>query len=99
MHGVAHGRDDAARDRGRRPRGGRETMIAWIVAASGTRLRVTDELYWTSDRAHSGLAIESHLGKLRVGIPELPDGAVHDRDDWALRIGTRTIAFEKLACV
>jgi len=79
--------------------GGMETMVAWIVAASGAKLRVTDELYWTSDRAHSGLAIESQMGKLRVGIPELPDDAVHDREDWALRIGNKAIAFPKLKYV
>jgi hypothetical protein len=79
--------------------GGMETMAAWIVAARGSKLRVTDELYWTSDRAHSGLAIESSMGKLRIGIPELPADGVHDRESWELRIGTKVVAFEKLTYV
>jgi len=74
---------------------GMETMVAWIVAANGVQLRVTDELYWTSDRSHSGFAIEDDKGKIRIGIPEAP-GEAHNRGDWELHIGKKPVVFEKL---
>ena len=76
--------------------GGMETMVAWIVAASGKKLRVTDELYWTSDRAHAGLAIEDDKGKLRIGIPEMPKEGAHEPGEWALQVGNKNVAFAKL---
>jgi len=76
--------------------GGMATMAAWIVAASGKNLRVTDELYWTSDRMHNGFAIEDDKGKLRIGIPEAPSEGAHNRGDWELHIGKKAVAFEKL---
>jgi hypothetical protein len=82
---------------------GMQTMAAWIVVANGKKLRVTDEVYWTSDRSHAGFVIEDANGKLRLGIPKLPvskgdddEDAPHNPGDWELRIGNKAIDLAKL---
>jgi len=82
---------------------GMQTMAAWIVVANKKKLRVTDEVYWTSDRSHAGFVIEDANGKLRLGIPKQTvskgdddEDAPHNPADWELRIGNKTIAFAKL---
>jgi hypothetical protein len=83
---------------------GMQTMTAWIVIETKHKLRVTDEVYWTSDRSHAGFVIEDANGKLRLGIPELPaskgDGdmnAPHNPGGWELQIGKKKIDLAKLS--
>jgi hypothetical protein len=79
---------------------GMQTMTAWIVIEAKRKLRVTDEMEWTSDRSHAGLAIEDANGKLRLGVSKLPaskgDDAPHNPGDWELQIGKKKIDLAKL---
>jgi len=66
--------------------GGMQTQSAWIVKKAGRTLQVTDELAWTTDRAHPGLALEGSGVKLRVGIQKPPasDDDAHEAGEWSL---------------
>ena len=65
---------------------GMQTQSAWIVKKVGKALKVTDELDWTTDRGHPGLAFEGEGAKLRVGIlkPPASDDDAHDSGSWSL---------------
>jgi len=65
--------------------GGMQTQSAWIVKKAGRTLQVTDELAWTTDRAHPGLALEGSGVKLRVGIQKPPasDDDAHEAGEWS----------------
>jgi len=65
---------------------GMQMQSAWLVKKIGRTLKVTDELDWTTDRAHPGLAFEGSGTLLRVGIPQPPaaDDDAHDAGEWSL---------------
>lgn len=68
---------------------GMQTQTAWIVKKVGKALKITDQLDWTTDRAHPGLAFEGEGAKLRVGIlkPPASDDEAHDAGEWSLETG------------
>ena len=66
---------------------GMQTQTAWLVKKTGAKLEVTDELDWTTDRGHPGLALEGSGTKLRVGVLEPPaDDDAHDAGSWSLDV-------------
>jgi hypothetical protein len=68
---------------------GMQTQTAWIVKKVGNKLQIADELDWTTDRGHPGLAFEGEGAKLRVGIlkPPASDDDAHDAGEWSLETG------------
>lgn len=71
---------------------GMQTQTAWIVKKTGKTLKITDQLDWTTDRGHPGLAYEGEGAKLRVGIlkPPTSDDDAHDAGEWSLEtVGKR----------
>jgi hypothetical protein len=77
---------------------GMQTQSAWIVKRVGKKLQISDELDWTTDRGHPGLAFEGEGAKLRVGILKPPptDDEAHDAGSWSLDFGGKAHDLDRI---
>jgi len=70
--------------------GGMQSEHAWLVEDAASGPRIVDQLMWTTDRMHGGVALDLSP-KLYLGFP-LPDAeSLHEADGWVLEHGARSL--------
>ncbi|HEY4056619.1 MAG TPA: hypothetical protein VGM39_08415, partial [Kofleriaceae bacterium] len=77
---------------------GMQTEHAWLVDDT-KGLKIIDKLAWTSDRFHSGIALDGSGSHIRIGIPlpressqdDVEGNGIHGYDEWELDFGSRKL--------